>query len=96
MTRRNEPDLFGETAGFDSAPDQETNEITLTLVMHGDAGPKSVKVSETGDESKGFLLPKSEIKISATGRRTSQVGFPKYAICEITMPEWLAKDRELI
>ena len=94
--RRNDPDLFGETAGFDSAPDRESNEITLTLVLHDDTSPKSVKVSETGDDSKTILLPKSKISISATGRHTSQIGYPKYPICEITMPEWLAKDRGLI
>ena len=85
-------DLFG----LDPSPDNEEakGEVTLTLVVHGDVGI-SVKVSETGT-ARQCCFPRSKIKIEPTGKTTHRVGHPKYAICEITMPEWLAKDRGLI
>lgn len=95
MARSRDPDLFGETSGFDKSADTEAEDVTLTLVIHGDVGA-STKVSETGDEHRAVLLPRSQITVAATGKRTSEVGKPKYAIAEVTMPEWLAKDRGLI
>jgi hypothetical protein len=84
-------DLFG----VNSVPiGQKVDLITLTLVMHGDVGA-SVKVSER-DDSEPCLLPKSEIRIVAIGGTTQKLGHPKYAIVDIEMPEWLAKDRGLI
>jgi hypothetical protein len=88
MTR--DRDLFG----FDPAPDQDRDEVTLTLIVHGDVGINA-KISET-DDGRTLLLPHSQITISPTGKTTSRVGHPKYPICEITMPRWLALDRGLI
>ena len=90
-----ERDLFGETSGFDPAPDPDSKFVVLTLVIHGDAGA-TIKVSETGDERRIVLLPKSQIRIDPTGKHTSEIGKPKYVIAEIEMPEWLARDRGLI
>ena len=65
------------------------------MVIHGDAGA-AIKVSETGDEHRIVLLPRSQIHIEPTGKHTSEVGKPKYSIAEIEMPEWLARDRGLV
>ena len=86
-------DMMSEPGADDSADDADS--ITLTLAIHGEVG-KSLKVSETGDDKKTVLLPNSEIKVSITGRHTDTPGHPKYAIGDVTMPEWLAKDRGLI
>lgn len=85
--------LFGELDfEGDGECEQDAATVTLTLALHYDAG-KSIYVSETGDEKRKVNLPKSQIKYEATGKHTSEPGKPKYAICDITMPEWLAKDR---
>lgn len=68
--------------------------IELELVVHGES-ELSVNVSETGS-GKVIPLPRKEIKVTPTGRRTDNIGKPKFSICNVVMPEWLAKDRGLI
>jgi hypothetical protein len=48
---------------------------------------KAILFSEDDDIDKAAWLPKSQIEIEKTGRG---------AIVEVTMPEWLAKDKDLI
>jgi hypothetical protein len=87
----NQRDLFG----VNSTPlDEPVDAVTLTLVMYGEVGD-AIKVS-VGDHGIQFLLPRSKVKIVPTGITTHQPGHPKYAIVDVTMPLWLAKDRELI
>lgn len=71
----------------------------ITMALHYDTG-SAVLVSETGEEVKAVWLPKSQISIADTGRKTDATKkggeIVKVAMLEITLPEWLAKKKGLI
>ena len=71
----------------------------VTLIVHCDL-PKNqaIKVSQTGDDARGFWLPRARIE---DARPTGQffqlrIGAPKLAVTEFTIPDWLARDRGLM
>ena len=81
----------------DETPARETedaDEVTVTLIILDDL-PSSYKVSET-EGGRVFFLPKSKVRVTPTGKTTQKVGHPKYSIADVTMPEWIAKDRGLV
>lgn len=57
----------------------------LTMQLHHDTG-MAVLVSETGDEKKAVWLPRSQVEVEVI----------KGNIVEVTLPEWLAKEKGLI
>lgn len=71
----------------------------LTMALHYDTG-SAVLVSETGEEAKAVWLPKSQVEITDTGRKSDAIRkdgeIVKVALLEITIPEWLAKKKGLI
>jgi hypothetical protein len=75
-----------------------TRELTdLTLCLHAET-EKAILVSETGDAAKTKWIPKSQCEVERTDKFASinnQVGAKKYPIVIVTMPEWLAINKEL-
>ncbi len=59
--------------------------VDLTLRLHHKT-ERAVLVSETGDEKKAVWIPLSQCEVELMQR----------GMCIVTMPEWLAKDKELI
>lgn len=69
----------------------------LTLALHAETD-KAILVSETGDPKKTVWIPKSQCEIERTGRfcqQENKVGTRKYPIIIVTMPEWMAVNKEL-
>lgn len=70
----------------------------LTLALHAETD-KAVLVSETGDAKKSKWLPKSQIEIERTDKFCAvndQIGARKYPVIIVTLPEWLAVNKELV
>lgn len=71
----------------------------FTVALHYDTG-KAVLISETGEEAKAVWLPKSELSIRDLGRTTPAIkkGGVRVPVrlIEITVPDWLAKNKGLI
>lgn len=70
----------------------------LTLALHAETD-KAVLVSETGDAKKSKWVPKSQCEIERTGKYVqlnNQVGAQKYPVVIVTLPEWLAINKELV
>lgn len=59
--------------------------VDLSMILHAET-EKAVLVSETGDKDDAIWLPKSQCEIE----------FLNGNMVEITLPSWLAKDKELI
>ena len=59
--------------------------IDLTLQRHHET-PKAILVSDDGDKDKAVWLPLSQVEVVEKGQ----------GIVEVTVPEWLAKDKGLI
>ena len=67
----------------------------LTLALHHETA-LAVLVSETGDEKKAKWLPKSKVEVEKTGKVVQgTVGARKFAVVIVTLPEWLAVEKEL-
>jgi len=69
----------------------------LTLCLHHETD-KAILVSETGDAKKAKWIPKSQCEIERTEKFASvnnQVGAMKYPVVIVTMPEWVAINKEL-
>lgn len=60
--------------------------IDLTLKLHH-ATERAVLVSESEDRDKAVWLPLSQIEVTET---------KKSGVVEVTLPEWLAKERGFI
>lgn len=71
----------------------------FAMALHYDTG-KAVLVSETGEEAKAVWLPKSKIEILDGGKKCTGVDKRGREIVvphiEVTVPEWLAKEKGLI
>ena len=71
----------------------------MTVALHYDTG-SAILISETGEEAKAVWLPRTQIEVTDTGRKTDATRkngeIIKVAVLEITLPEWLAKKRGLI
>ena len=63
------------------------NNVEITLEIHHET-ERSYLVSETGNKDNAVWVPKSQIEVSDP----VEVG----ETVEITMPEWLAKERGFI
>lgn len=63
--------------------------IDVTVQKHAETA-KAFLVSDDGDKSKAVWIPKRQCEIEAKAR----VGGEDFY--ELTLPEWLAKDRGLI
>ena len=61
--------------------------VDLTLMIHAETD-KAVLVSDTGEERKAKWLPRSQVEIEKLGPRGNE------AI--VTMPQWLAIEREFV
>ena len=59
--------------------------IDLTLQRHHET-PKAILVSDDGDKNKAVWLPFSQVEVVEKGQ----------GIVEVTVPEWLARDKGLI
>ena len=59
--------------------------IDLTLQKHHET-PKAILVSDDGDKNRAVWLPLSQVEVVEKGQ----------GIVEVTVPEWLAKDKGLI
>lgn len=71
--------------------------VDLTLALHAETD-KAVLVSETGDEKKSKWIPKSQCEVEQTGKycqQNGQIGNRKYPVVIVTMPEWMAINKEL-
>lgn len=89
-------DLFGELVFEDTREAANKDIVTLALASHGEPTPRSLRVSETGDERTAVLLPLSQITVRETGKTVGLVGKTKWPLVEIDMPNWLANDRGLV
>lgn len=97
-------DQMGGGRGRDPEPlnDDNSQKVKLhdfAVALHYDTG-KAVFVSETGEEAKAVWLPKSKIEIldggkkcTGTDKRGREIVVPHI---EVTVPEWLAKEKGLI
>lgn len=75
--------------------------VDLTLCLHAESkkGMKEVgaiRVSNDGDDTKAQWLPKSQCDFTLTGRRQRSKQGSGVEIVTVTLPQWLAKDKELI
>lgn len=66
----------------------------LTLCLHHETD-KAVLVSETGDPKKSVWIPKSQCEVSKTEKVARVEGGKSYPVVEVTMPEWLAINKDL-
>jgi hypothetical protein len=69
----------------------------LTLALHAETD-KAVLVSETGDPKKSKWIPKSQCEIERTDKfcqQDNRIGTRKYSVVIVTLPEWLAINKEL-
>ncbi|ESX17852.1 hypothetical protein X766_15680 [Mesorhizobium sp. LSJC255A00] len=71
----------------------ELADVQLLLRHTPKPGSKSIAFARDSDDLKNepIFLPRKEIEIHDTGRK--EAGLP---IITVTMPEWLAVDRELV
>ncbi|RUX60196.1 hypothetical protein [Mesorhizobium sp. M7A.F.Ca.CA.002.12.1.1] len=71
----------------------ELADVQLLLRFPPKPGAKSLAFAKDSDDLKNepIFLPKREIEIYDTGRK--EAGLP---IITVTMPQWLAEDRELV
>lgn len=67
-------------------PSTDHEPLTLTLFLHKERDDWIV-VSDDGERCNACTLPKNRIEIEYTDKPN---------IIEVTMPEWLALDRELV
>lgn len=70
----------------------------LTLALHAET-ERAVLVSDDGDAKKSKWLPKSQVEIERTDKFCqfkNQVGTKKYPVVIVTLPEWLAINKELV
>lgn len=79
--------------------DDDSQSTSFTLIEHYDTG-KAIKVSEDGVDARAFWLPHSKIDIRRTTKQ-SQLTLPdgqkkNAAVIEVTIPNWLAKEKGLI
>lgn len=89
-----EPHRFGDE---DSITKSDLSDYDLAF--HYDTG-KAVLVSETGDEAKAVWLPKSHVEIvrsdkTVTGTRKDGQAM-NWPLVTVTIPEWIAKEKDLI
>lgn len=75
------------------------DDIEITCVLHAETRV-AVLISDDGNEARAQWIPRSQIEMVATGRptqitrRNGRTGYGQ--IVEITMPGWLARQRELV
>jgi hypothetical protein len=65
---------------------EDSRLVDLELFEHARTD-RALLVSETGDKRKAVWLPLSQIEINSTGAE---------GIHDITLPEWLARDKGLV
>lgn len=88
-------DLFGQ-------PVDETTERAdgegYMLAHHAERDTDlAICVSESGDAHRLKFLPRSRITFRDTGKFVQvRIGAEKLAVIEVSIPEWLAKDKGLI
>lgn len=89
---------FGDGESARPMRDARSDLVDLTLVQHR-ATERAVLVSETGDEAKAQWLPISLVESVPTGRYEQilvQGRRQQAAVCVVTMPAWLARERGLV
>lgn len=76
---------------------RQGDNCTLTMVLHVDLEKNAaIAVSETG-EGRLIWLPRSRIAYEQTGKFfQKQIGAPKLAVVEVTLPQWLAIKEGLV
>ena len=71
----------------------------MTVALHYDTG-KAVLVSETGEEARAVWLARSQVEITPTNRNTDTTKrngqHEAKPLIDITLPEWLAREKGLI
>jgi hypothetical protein len=98
---------FGENEQRQDRPDQYPapgkaigrgshlgREIDLVLILHRET-TGAVLVSQNGDESRGVWLPRSLIKIEMLGKPVKDRHGKAARACQVTLPEWKAKQAGL-
>lgn len=64
--------------------------VDLEMCMHAEI-PKAILVSHDGDRDKAVWLPKSQVEFEPKKRLADGT-----KITSVTMPEWLAIEKELV
>lgn len=71
----------------------------LDMVLHYETAD-AIRVSDTGEDSRAIWLPKRHVEFHREGKQSDAVRNDGQRtvlpVVNVTMPEWLAKDRGLV
>lgn len=75
--------------------------IDLTMFLHAESkrGQKdegTIRISQTGDDTRAQWIPKSQVEFTLTGRRERSRQGQGCEIVTVTIPEWLAREKGLV